>query len=138
VHYKELQDPKLTAERFSQIIKIVDAVSARMTLAYEANNTPPEVKKYFNIKNLIDATRYIDLKSSGPSANPAGDWTFCNGFLTRSGQDVYWALAKHSIKGTTVEGEYTTASNDADAAVKYIPPQLYGAWNVQILPTCRK
>ena len=126
IHHRELIDPKLSEERFSKIIKIVDAVSARLTLAYQAKNTPPEIQKYFDIKSIVAATRTLEL----PLAASPKESLYSNGFLARTGGDVYFATAAHSVQGTTTEKEYTFGSNSADIAVKYIPQKDWGAWRV--------
>lgn len=129
IHHRELMDPKLSEERFSKIVKIVDAVSTRMTLAYQAKNTDPEVQKYFNIKSIAAATRTISLKETVVN-DPKYPNRYSNGFLARAGGDVYFTTVAHGVKATTTEKEYTLGPNDADVAVKYIPQKDWVLWRV--------
>lgn len=128
VHNRELQDTKLTSERLSEIIRLVDLVSSRLTIAYESRDrAPAELKKYFDIHALRDSSRYLHLTERG-SEKPS---EFCNGFLMRSGNEVYFTTDAHCTMGTTTEQLFFYPSNNQDVAIQYIPQEEFSAWDIK-------
>lgn len=115
---KSFEDPALDMERFSAIIRTVDAVSTRLTQAYD-KQTIQGFEYLFSstLKTLQNSSRIMD-KGSG----------YCNGFLYRDSvgavrfeTDGHCADAVHPDMRP-----YLTLARNTDAATMLVTPEMYG------------
>jgi hypothetical protein len=128
-YYRELDDKNLAPERFSEIFKLLDNVSVRMTKAYESRRFSG-MENYFDISKVRNSSVTFwthELPSEVKKGEPDG--RFCNGSYVESDGDAYWTTAAHCIKGTLEEKQYFYQEG-VDTAVAYVPPTQYEALNI--------
>lgn len=129
VLYRDLHAKDLSLARFSNILKIVNKVSARLTAAYEHNRQDPSLAAYFDIGKLRNANRHDSFELVDEKKKPGKTHRGCNGSLFVTGQDVYFRTAKHCVIDTKREGEFRT-SKVADLAIRYVSPKEYKRYQI--------
>ncbi len=127
--HKELNG-EFDAQRYSEIMKLVNNVSVRLTEHYQTNPNDPNFEKYFNLAKMKAASHHVLLELKDTKKKPGITEKFCNGYLTIFEGDVYFVTADHCIEDTKAEQSFRR-NKQMDQAVRYIAPFEYQRWMVQ-------
>lgn len=133
VYERELKEMSLAPERLSQIFSLVNAVSARLTIAFATQPDRVDMETYATeVEVLRSATSSIETKRRGAPVR-------CNGFAMQNNGEAYLVTAKHCVEGTDIQKEYFYPEN-TDVAVKYVAKEQWAAYNIKnidLLPLSR-
>lgn len=124
-HYNaSLHREKINDLTFSNILKLVNQVSVRLTGAYAENPHNPDLQRYFNIQNIKDAARI--------KVDPKTNSFICNEFLTYSMGDVYAVTAEHCLKTPHARAQYSHISVENDQALRRVLPSDYAIHKITV------
>jgi hypothetical protein len=110
---RELADMNLTPERLSQINKVANTVSARLTMKYADTPSDPEMKEYFSEADILrNATSQFKVPKQGGNV-------LCNKFAVREGVEVFEVTAFHCVQGSPYETDFYHPKR-TEIAVKFM------------------
>jgi hypothetical protein len=123
-YLKNLNDPTLSEERLSEIFKVVNAVSARVTMMYEKNPLDSQMKDRFaDVSKLRASTRHFQAYKSGSGTID------CNSFVVQNHGEAFEVSANHCIEGTGYQKDFYHV-NGSDIAVKFVPKEKWGETSI--------